>query len=192
MVRIFLFALFLTISSVSALAFRSAPTQKEIDDLTKQIAEEPGNSRWLQNRGLDYAILGEKDKALADYKAAQKVSPRQLYLYWSYGWALFDLGEYASAIQVWKSAAMMAEDRKPSGIGRGWSLYTLALGYWGAGDKDQAFLYLTEAAKLHAEFRYRDTFEAYTDRWTQKEQTMALQLFDAWQKEVEKLESHLW
>jgi len=183
-------AVFVVFAETKAQAYRADPTPQEMADLTRQIAAEPGNARPLQYRGLNYAVLGEKDKALADYKAAQKISPAQHYLYWSFGWALFDLGEYPSAIQVWENVAMQ-ERAKPE-IGYGWVFYTLALGYWAEGDKQQAFILYTKAAKIDAKLQDRDSFEAYTDRWTKKEQTIALQLFEAWQKEVERPGSHLW
>jgi len=83
-------AVFVVFAETKAQAYRADPTPQEMADLTRQIAAEPGNARPLQYRGLNYAVLGEKDKALADYKAAQKISPAQHYLYWSFGWALFD------------------------------------------------------------------------------------------------------
>lgn len=181
---------FLILSGTSVLAYRPDPTAEEIADLTRQIAAQPGNSRPLQYRGLDYAIMGQKEKALADYKAAQKISPSQHYLFWSFGWALFDLGEYSSAVQVWEN--VVAQEKQKREIGIDWARYTLALGYWGTGDKKQAFFYFTIAAKQDAELQQRDTFETFTDRWTRKEQTIGLQLFDAWQKEVDKPGSHLW
>jgi tetratricopeptide (TPR) repeat protein len=176
--------------ATNAIAFRPDPTPQEMADLTRQIAEEPGNSRPLQYRGLNYAVLGERDKALADYKAAQKISPTQHYLYWSFGWALFELGDYPSAVQVWENVALQEKEKRE--IGSQWVPYTLALGYWAKGDKNQAFLYFTKAAKLNYGLRDRDDFEQFTDRWTKKEQTMGMQLFDAWQKEVEKPGNHLW
>jgi len=188
---------FLISSGTSALAYRPAPTPEEMAGMTRQIAADPGNSRPLQYRGLSYAALGEKEKALADYKAAQKISPNQAYLYWSYGWALFDLGDYPAALKVWPVAAVLYKKRLPRDMydeqaNLHWVPYTLALGYWGAGDKDNAFLYYTVMAKQFPTFKNRDSFEAFTDRWTQKEQTMALQMFDAWQKEIEKPGNHLW
>ena len=189
--RILLLALAcLTLTETGLLAFRPPPTPQEIAELTREIAAEPGNSRPLQYRGLDYAVLGEKEKAIADYKAAQKISPSQHFLFWSYGWALFDLGDYPSAIQVWEN--VIAQEQTKREIGHSWGRYTLALGYWAAGNKNQAFIYFTAAAKQDVKLQDRDTFEQFTDRWTQKEQTIGLQLFDAWQKEIEKPGTHLW
>jgi tetratricopeptide (TPR) repeat protein len=191
MLRTLLFSIaFLLATTPAALAFRPQPTQAEIDRLTREIADEPGNSRPLQYRGLDYAILGEKEKAIADYRAAAKISPNQHYLFWSYGWALFDLGDYASAVSMWKAVLLIDKDHPE--INTSWILDTLALGYWALGDRANAFGYFTEAAKLDSTFRFRDDFEQFTDHWTQKEQTIGLQLFDAWQKEVERPGSHLW
>jgi cytochrome c-type biogenesis protein CcmH/NrfG len=80
-------------TQASASAFRPNPTPEEIADLSRRIAADPGNSRNLQYRGLDYAVLGEKDRAIADYQAASKITPVNHYFFWSYGWALFDLGD---------------------------------------------------------------------------------------------------
>jgi len=174
-----------------ASAYCAPHTQQEIDQLTREIANDPNNGKLLQERGLFYATMGQKDKAIADYKAALKFSSRKGEVIWSYGWALFDLDQYPQAVEVWKTAALMEKDHPISGR-TGWIAYTLALGYWAADDRENAFAYFTLAAKTHSDLRFRDSFMAFTDHWNQKEQALGLQLFDAWNAEINKPGSHLW
>ena len=197
--RHFFPVLLLLAATTGAPAFRAPPTPEEMAELTRQIADDPGNSRNLQYRGLNYAILGEKDKAIADYKAAEKLTADKAYLYWSLGWALLDLGDYASALQMWQAAATLYERRASNedslhdaNADMHWVPYTFAMAYWGEGNRSEAFQYFTISAKQYPAFRNRTNFESFTDHWTQKEQAMGLQLFDAWQKEVDKPGSHLW
>ncbi len=101
--------IFTALAGTKAIAYRADPTPAEMSDLDKEIAAEPGNSRPIQYRGLNYAVLG---KAIADYKAALKISPDQAWLYWSFGWALFDLGDYPSSRKVWQVAATLTKKRR--------------------------------------------------------------------------------
>lgn len=201
MVRIFLLALMLTAAEPVALAYRQPPSPEEMAYLDRQIAGQPNNSRLLQMRGLNYAVLGQKENAIADFKAAQKLTPNQVRLYWTLGWALFNLDDYPSAVKVWEQAAALADQKKnadPTSYATdpddlpdaSWVPCTLALGYWANGDESKAIELFDMEAKVN--FRYRDhaLFAQETNGWTEKEQTTAMLLFDAWKKKSDELGSH--
>ncbi len=197
---------FLTLLGISAepsaLAYRPPPSPQEMAYLNQQIAAQPNNSRWLEMRGLDYAVLGQKDQAIADFKDAQKISPHQVRLYWTLGWALFNLNDYPAAVKVWEHAAALADQKKnadPASFATdpddlpdaSWVPCTLALGYWAEGDEAKAVELFGLEAKVN--YRYRDhaLFAQETNGWTEKEQTMAMLLFDAWKKKADESGGHL-
>lgn len=182
-------SIFLLVSPARSLAFRPPPTPAEIAALTRKIEADPGDADDLRIRGLDYAVLGQKDKAIADYKASLRFSHRPHRVLWSFGWALLDLGEYDAAVQVWEN--VIVAEKTDQELGNRWERYTLALGYWCKGDQAQAFTYFTQAAKADADLRERGSFEFFTSDWTEREQNLALQLFDAWHKEIEKSPQNL-
>ena len=202
MTRLILLTLLLVGTESTSFAYRQAPSQEEIVYLDQQIAAQPNNSRLLQMRGLDYAVLGQKDKALADFKAAQKITPHQVRLYWSLGWALFNLDDYHSAVNVWEHAAALADQKHNASISPDlddpddltdatWVPCTLALGYWADGDEAKALELFSMEAKVNLHYRDHAAFAQETNGWTEKEQTMALLLFDAWKKKADSAGSHL-
>jgi len=199
MVRLFFLLLLVIGTESAALAYRPPPTPQEIANLDQQIAAQPGNSRLLQMRGLDYAVLGQKDKAIADFKAAQKITPNQVRLYRTLGWALFNLDDYAEAINVWEHAAALADQKEkeytatdPDDLTDGaWIPSTLALGYWASGDEAKALDLFSLVAKVNSHYRDHDLFKQETNGWTEKEQTTALLLFDAWKMKTDQPGSHL-
>ena len=203
MFRVFLLILVsLALAETGAFAYRQPPTLEEMAYLDQQVAAQPTNSRPLQMRGLNYAVLGQKDKALADFKEAQKLSPNQIRLYWTLGWALFNLDDYPAAVNVWEHAAALAVKRRTQGTDpvladpddltdESWIPSTLALGYWAEGDQAKAFDYFNMVAKVNYRYRDHDLFAQTTNGWTEKEQTMGMLLFDAWKRTVDKPSSHL-
>ncbi len=190
--RLFFLVLLLT-SGPAALAHRAPPTADQMAALDEKIAADPMNSRLLQQRGLDYAVLGQKDRALADFKAAQKLTPRQVRLYWTLGWALFNLDDYPAAVTVWERAAALcdykhhgdgvAEAYDPDDLNDAtWVPGALALGYWAEGDRDKALQLFDMEAKVNAHYRDHDLFQEITNNWTEKEQVAAMLLFDEWRQ----------
>jgi tetratricopeptide (TPR) repeat protein len=49
--------------------------REAIEDLTRAIALDPGNAEACYQRGLAYALMGEADKALADYEQTCALDP---------------------------------------------------------------------------------------------------------------------
>ena len=198
MARLFFFFLLLIGTESAALAYRPPPPQQEIAQLDQQIAAQPENSHLLQMRGLDYAVIGQKDKAIADFKAAQKITPNQVRLYRTLGWALFNLDDYAGALNVWEHAAALADKKSSQDTGTdpddltdaAWVPSTLAVGYWAAGNEAKALELFGMVAKVNYRYRDHDLFAQETNGWTEKEQTTALLLFDAWRLKFDPPGSH--
>jgi tetratricopeptide (TPR) repeat protein len=201
MVRLLLLTLLLITAESVALAYRQPPSAQEMTYLDQQIAAQPNNSRLLQMRGLNYAVLGQKDNAIADFKAAQKITPKQVRLYWTLGWALFNLDDPASAMKVWEQAAALADQKKnadPASYATdpddlpdaSWIPCTLAFGYWANGDEAKAIELFDLEAKVNVHYRDHDLFKQETNGWTEKEQTTAMLLFDAWKKRADEQGSH--
>jgi tetratricopeptide (TPR) repeat protein len=191
MSRLLLLAALLLTSGLAAFAHRPPPTTQQVVDLTQRILDDPNNSRLLQMRGLDYAVLGQKKEAIADFKAAQKITPRQVRLYWTFGWALFNLDDYQAAVTVWEHAAALAdykhtlagaaEPADPDDLtDENWIPCALAVGYWAEGEHAKALELFSMEAKVNVNYRDHDLFEQETNNWTEKEQVMALLLFDEW------------
>jgi len=200
MSRVLLLTLLLIGAEPVARAYRPPPSPQEMAYLDQQIAAHPGDPRLLQARGLNYAVLGQKDEAIADFKAAQKISPNQVRLYWTLGWALFNLDDYPSAVNVWEHAAALADQKHSSAAtsydpdelpDATWVPSTLALGYWAEGDEAKALELFGMVAKVNLRYRNHALFEQETNRWTEKEQTKALLLFDAWKQSVDRAGNHL-
>jgi tetratricopeptide (TPR) repeat protein len=191
MFRLFFLTMLLLGTGSDVFAHRAPPTPQQMAALDQQIASDPYNSRLLEMRGLNYAVLGNKDKSIADFKAAQKLSPRQVRLYWALGWALFNLEDYPAAVTVWEHGAALADhNNHPDGTleeadpddltDATWIPCALALGYWAEGDHDKAIELFDMEAKVNVHYRDHALFQQETDNWTEKEQVMAMLLFDEW------------
>lgn len=152
-------------------------TTPKIHHLSKQIEQEPSNAQALHDRGFCYAMVGECRAAIADFDEALELDPKSATIRWSYGWALFNLGIYSSALEQWQISISM-QDQRPW-----WAAHTLALGFWTTGNRAEALHQYDAAARENPDkFAEWSALQKYTARWTWIEKQHVYQIFDAWNR----------
>ena len=62
------------------------------------------------NLGIAYSAIGQRDKAIAEYRAAIEINPSLFPLYFNLGTLLCDLGQLDDAIDVWQRATALQAD----------------------------------------------------------------------------------
>jgi tetratricopeptide (TPR) repeat protein len=154
----------------------SSPDTPRIAELTTMIQQQPANSSAWEERGHAYALLGQRDRALADLNKAVSLAPNDDRLLRHTGWTLFNLREFKSALQFWLRAAQI------SGGQNGPDNYTVALGYWGMQDLTRAAAYYNRAVAVEKSFGRWKTLEQRVDFWTDFERHAIYEVFDAWRR----------
>lgn len=123
--------------------------------LNRRIAAHPDETRLLMVRGASFAREHQQAQAMADFRAALAQHPHNVNVRWNYGWALFDLGQDACAIQQWQKAAQL------KGGHPAWLPSAMALAYWRLGDRQLALQWYNAAA------------QTYPERWGSEQSIMA-------------------
>lgn len=94
--------------------------------------------------GYSESLAGRAESARQSYTLALDLAAdpnQQRHVRWSYGWGLFNLGQSEAALEQWRRAAELHGGRPF------WLPYTLAVGYWQAGEEDQALHWYEAAAR---------------------------------------------
>ncbi|MEO6688433.1 MAG: hypothetical protein ABIS07_17835 [Dokdonella sp.] len=173
------------------------PTPAGTDVMTRldlRIIADPCDVDSLIQRGYEYAQRNERARSEADFARALALAPERTRIRWSQGWARFSVGDSACAIEAWQRAAELPGDsdrvQVPDQRGnirasvRGdafWVPYTLAIGYWTAGEPEVALDYYSAAVRSFSDrFACMDALNAYTRNWKPRERTAILDLAHAW------------
>lgn len=132
--------------------------------LDRRLLADPADVDARVARGYAHARRGERASSDLDFRQAWQLAPDRTRIGWSEGWALFSLGDPACAIDAWQRAGSL------QGGDAFWLPYTLAMGYWAAGEKDIAVAYYHAAARSAPErFGTLDAVNAYTQHWAPDE-----------------------
>lgn len=142
------------------------------------LRKNPKNSAALAHRAYYFNDTGDTQRALRDFDAALAASDagsvQARHVYWSRGWARYDNGEVAAAIADWREAARL------HGGSPHWLPYTLALGYWTMGERDEAFRWFDIAMASHAAFATDEGIREKISKWDERQQENMMALHQAW------------
>lgn len=111
-------------------------TNRVVEHFSEAMLLAPGNPDFVARRGFMHARLNHKDDAVFDLNRAVRLSPEDWRLQLQYGRALFALGDVEGALVRWQQAEKLAIACDLPESSR--LLATLAMGYWRAGQRDQA------------------------------------------------------
>lgn len=142
------------------------------------LRKNPKNSAALTHRAYYFNDTGDTQRALRDFDAALAASDvasvQARHVYWSRGWARYDNGEVAAAIADWREAARL------HGGSPYWLPYTLALGYWTMGERDEALRWFDMAVASQAVFATDEGIREKIRNWDERQQENMMALHQAW------------
>jgi tetratricopeptide (TPR) repeat protein len=150
-------------------------TTPKLDILDQQVQLNPENAQAYSNRGYARAVLGQRAGARADLRKALALKDSAP-LRNSAGFAYFNLGDYADALREWKTAADMSQRRAR------YDYYSLALGYWGVGDRKQALENFQLAVERDPRFGEHKTLDERTAEWSSRERLAIRDIYGQWSK----------
>ena len=142
------------------------------------LRKNPKNSAALTHRAYYFNDTGDTQRALRDFDAALAASDvasvQARHVYWSRGWARYDNGEVAAAIADWREAARL------HGGSPYWLPYTLALGYWTMGERDEALRWFDIAVTSQPVFATDEGIREKIRNWDERQQENMMALHQAW------------
>lgn len=140
----------------------------------ERLERNPDDSQAWYWRGYAASHLRDVKTVVESYTAAIRLDPKNEWYRISYGWALFNAGDFVRAKKQWLDAYEFCEGKHRE------SNITVALGYYGVGDFENAALFFDSQVKLDSRFGGIDGLQKATGRWTWREKQAVYHLFDIW------------
>ena len=153
----------------------SVSSSPKLEILNEQIKANPSNAQAHSNRGYVLALLGQKEAARADLQkviALKDNGPMQNRV----GWAYFNMGDYAEAVQAFEKAAELSNHKAH------YDYYSLVLGYWGIRDMKRALENYQLAVQRDPRFGEYKTLNERTAEWTPLERRAIHETYVLWSK----------
>lgn len=152
-----------------------ATSTPKLENLNRQIQENPENAQAYSNRGYVLALLGRKDEARADLKKALALKD-DARMRNRAGWAYFNLGDYADALREFQASSKLSDFQAH------YDHYSLVLAYWGLGDTQQALEHYQAAVERDPRLSDMKTLRERTVEWTPLEQRAMQETYTLWSK----------
>jgi tetratricopeptide (TPR) repeat protein len=168
-----LFAVFAGCATPKVAQFPTSTPKLTI--LDQQIKSNPLDAQAYSNRGYVLALLGRKVEARADLHKATSLKndgPMRNRV----GWAYFNLGDYAEAVQEFEAAAKLSNHHAH------YDYYSLVLGYWGTGDLTKALENYQLAVEREPRFGESKALNERTAEWTPLERRAIREVYILWSK----------
>jgi tetratricopeptide (TPR) repeat protein len=147
-----------------------------IAELNARLARSPNDVSILEERAHAFALLGQRERALADLRRVVELKPNDVVMLRHVGWTVFNVHEFKLAFGFWQRSGDLCN------YDSSYSNYTMALGYWGIRDLPRAAHYYDRAVTMEKEFGAWDTLQERTSYWTDLEKHAIYQVFDAWRR----------
>jgi tetratricopeptide (TPR) repeat protein len=145
--------------------------------LNANIQKNPRNVAALSQRAYLFMEGGDTRRARRDFDRALEVaepgSLNERNVYWSRGWASYELGEHTAAFADWQRAIALHGGRPF------WAAYSMALLYWTNGQSDLALQWFDAADE---DWRTDADVTRNIRRWSAPQQVRMQALFAAWQQ----------
>jgi tetratricopeptide (TPR) repeat protein len=171
----FFFAMLVAAGLGAGCAHPATFTTPKLEILNQQIRSNPENAQAHSNRGYTLALLGQRESARADLRKAvalKNTAP----MHNGAGFSYFNLGDYADALREWRTAADMSQRRAH------YDYYSLALGYWGVGDRQAALENYQLAVEREPRFGEAKALNERTAEWTLLEREAIHAIYVQWSK----------
>lgn len=167
----------LTLSILSTLHGASSEVDTpRIAELNAKLAQSPNDASLLEERAHAFALLGQRERALADARRLVQVAPDDYRMLRHLGWNMFNLREFKLAFEFWQRSGDLCQYHSS------YANYTMALGYWGMNDLTTAALYYDRAVAMEKAFGNWHDLQERTSFWTDLEKHAIYQVFDAWRR----------
>lgn len=144
------------------------------------ITADPEDPGVLVSRGWGKSRDGERAATVALFDLALTRADANTptdRIHWSYGWAMFNLKDYACALAHFDAARKAAPDQI------GWVPHTMAVTYWQLGDRDTAIRWYDHAARNEPGCWIDAKSAGRCSRhWLPQEKRALRELFAAWKR----------
>lgn len=158
-----------------AKAAATAVTTPKLGILNDQVKNNPNDAQAYSNRGYVLALLGQKEAARADLQKAVTLKNNGP-MHNGAGWAYFNMGDFAEALNQWKIAAEISRNNAR------YDYYSLAMGYWGVGDIGKAVENYQKAVEREPRFGQIKTLQERNAEWSPAERTAIESVYAIWSK----------
>lgn len=164
-----------------------APRDLDIADpatlaaLEAAIELDPNNVQARIDRAYIWTLTGNRIRGLAEFTRAQAMAPAgralQRRAYWTEGWAMYQLAEYAAAMRAWRRAEAL------HGGAPAWVPPTYAVALWSAGDRESALQWFEVAThSAPSEWLTRARVDTSIRFWRPPESAAMRELFAAFEQ----------
>lgn len=147
--------------------------------LNRELQINPRNVVARVHRAYLLQHAGEHERAKRDYGAAlEAASPQGLeyrHILWSRGWASYDMGDVAGALEDWRECARL------HGGHPFWVAYTFALAYWTLDDRPQALAWYDAAVAANKQWGTEAGMVDRINHWRPAQRERMKALFNAWE-----------
>ncbi len=154
---------------------RSVESTPRLEILDQQVRNNPNDAQAYSNRGYVLALLGRKEGARSDLRRATTLKDNGP-MHNRVGWAYFNLGDYATALQEFQTAARLSE------LKAHYDYYSLVLGYWGVKDLPHALENYQRAVEKDPRFGEYKSLNERTSEWTPLERRAMHETYVLWSK----------
>jgi tetratricopeptide (TPR) repeat protein len=158
------------------------PRAMNLAFMDRYVAARPDDPAGFAQRAFLLAGAGEAAAARRDLRQALSMRTADEFVArhvrWSAGWTRFLLDDPEGALELWLDAARRHGGRPA------WVPYTLAIGYWAAGDRAEALRWYDRAARDFPERWGNAAGVGFATRtWGDKERATVKAIFRAWSNE---------
>ena len=111
------------------------------------------NTRWkaYHNRGINFAVRGDYEKAMEDFEKTSELNPRYVNAWFNLGEIHYDTGNFEQAIEKYNEVIRLRPDDTEAYRGRANSYHSLRLYRKALADFDEAITLEPGSAVMHAE-----------------------------------------
>lgn len=150
--------------------------------MDRYVAERPDDPAGFAQRAFLLAGAGDAAGARRDLRRALSIRAMDPFIArhvrWSGGWTRFLLDDPEGALALWHEAL------RQHGGTPAWAPYTLAIGYWAAGDRAEALRWYDRAARDFPDRWATPAGVGFATRtWGDKERATIEAIFRAWSNE---------
>lgn len=147
----------------------------KLENLNRQVQENPENAQAYSNRGYVLALLGRKEEARVDLKKALSLKD-DARMRNRVGWAYFNLGDYADALREFQASSKLSDFQAH------YDHYSLVLAYWGLGDMQHGLEHYQAAVERDPRLGDAKTLHERIVEWTPLEQRAMHEVYAVWSK----------
>jgi tetratricopeptide (TPR) repeat protein len=149
-------------------------TSPAATELKERIAKNPEDATAYYRRGYAASHIGDLKTVNESYAKAIQLAPTNQWFQISYGWALFNAGDFPAAKDQWLKAYDFCDGQHPE------NRITVALGLYGVKEFEKAAAFYDRQVDQDQRFATFAGLQEATAQWTWREKQAVYDLFDIW------------